>query len=462
MFSFFAWTCITILFATRPFQKLTMHARYRILHIADPHFTNCHFTGSPSHIGREHAHELVEVLKSKGLLRSEFEFLILSGDFTWACGVGGFEAAKVFVDELAPYIRENGIVVIPGNHDIQLGNPLVIGKLSLPTPKEEAEEHFRNFLASIGAHVIAPNFHLSVVKRVQLPGAKKGLVIIGLNSCRVERRDAQGWGYVGIDQIYEVTSRLNDPTDPNCARQDDIVLAVMHHNPLPVWDLGLDDLVRLPEDRKFSFLMDAGSVLGFLSDIGVGAVLHGHTHIRSEKRVEGYGEDKTMSSSTTLVMGAGSIGINPAHLDYPHHFQVIEVEENILFGTLHCEEIISISVDPNFPRTWAGGGSHPKNLFRSWDIGAAERALERHTRASYKTAVNYGISQSWAMLRNKRTRPAQWPVDIAALVERLKSFRPDLESEVIISAVDQLFDNPPSENDICNWKLEQYLARVLR
>ena len=111
---------------------------------------------------------------------------------------------------------------------------MVIGRLSLPTQKEEAEARFRDFLSSIGTHVATPNKHLSVVKRLQSRGAEKGLIIIGLNSCRVERRDAQGWGYVGIDQIYEVASKLSDPTNPDRARQDDIVLAVLPQ-PLPIW-----------------------------------------------------------------------------------------------------------------------------------------------------------------------------------------------------------------------------------
>ena len=402
------------------------------------------------------------MLSYKGLLHPGFEFLIVSGDFTWGCGDAGFEAAKVFIDELAPFFGKNGIVVIPGNHDVQLGNPMVIGRLSLPTQKEEAEARFRDFLSSIGTHVATPNKHLSVVKRLQSRGAEKGLIIIGLNSCRVERRDAQGWGYVGIDQIYEVASKLSDPTNPDRARQDDIVLAVLHHNPLPIWDLGLEELVRVPDDRKFSFLMDAGSVLGFLSDLGVGAVLHGHTHTLSEKRVQGYGESEDSVRSTTLVMGAGSFGIDRKYLDGPHHFHVIEVDDSSSFGTLRFEDLTSTSTESHSPRAWTVERGRPQELPRSWNTRSTNRVLANRGPDKHQTAVNYEISQSWALLRTKRTRPAQWPVELAALIEQVQSINPALAAGDIAKAIDDLFDNPPSENDICNWMLAQYLARTLR
>jgi hypothetical protein len=55
-----------------------MGYRYRILHVADPHFSNCHFTGTPSDAGRHHAEELLRVLEENDLLLQPFDALVLS------------------------------------------------------------------------------------------------------------------------------------------------------------------------------------------------------------------------------------------------------------------------------------------------------------------------------------------------------------------------------------------------
>jgi hypothetical protein len=69
-----------------------------------------------------------------------------SGDFTFGCDPGGFEIARHFVTEIKE-LGDSGIVLlIPGNHDINIGKDAArFGKLSLPTRKEQAEELYRSF-----------------------------------------------------------------------------------------------------------------------------------------------------------------------------------------------------------------------------------------------------------------------------------------------------------------------------
>ncbi len=444
-----------------------MSKRYSVLHIADPHFSRCHFTGDPTSVGQRHAQEIKEVLTSKGRydLGRKFDILLLSGDFTWASGSDGFTAAIAFVHELSTIIKSLGTIVLPGNHDIALGDPVVIGKLSLPTPKEEAEANFRDFLKALEPIVPPPNDHLSVIHRVPLDEGLPGVVLIGLNSCRVERRDAQGWGYVGADQIYSVGTALRDFLEPASAKPNDLVIAAMHHNPLPIWDLGLDTLMRVPEARKFSFLMDAGSVLGFLADIRVGIILHGHTHILSEKRVEGYGQQmdyKRPKLQSMVVLGTGSLGVEAGLVPVPHHFGVLEIDWSKLSGqspTITRVDFSSFSTPRNSKRAWTVTRKIV-NAYNLWDPFVVSAALQKHEAAAGTAQRDYLVSQSWSVLR-LRKHPSEWPNIIRDVVARVQQIDPKLGFANIVNAVESLFNDPPSEFDISNWYLEEFLIRRL-
>jgi predicted phosphodiesterase len=427
--------------------------RYRILHIADPHFTNSHFlTGNPSDIGDRHARELIGQLEKHELLSTSFDAMVLSGDFTFRFAAEGFVAAEEFIQQLSYLVRPKGIVVIPGNHDIDLKQPIPIKELRLPTPKPEAEEKFRAFLARIEPHIGTPNQHLSMVTRID---GKPGLVIVGLNSCRVERMDAQGWGYVGMDQIDNIGRKL---LSADGAKDGDIVLAVTHHNLLPIWDLGLQVLGYAPDKRKFSFTMDAGSVLSFLADLGIGALLHGHTHVQSVKRVEGYGSNDG-KNGPMLVLGAGSLGIAGLRDDPPHHCQIIEIEDGLVkFLDLSC-----LVYPRNTPRIWDAtppvlGGS----IFAFWEGKKAKSALTAHLAKSKTASFDYQNMQSWSELRARELGPHAWNEVIDRLYEMVHKMEPAATRDKVLQTVEDLLSNPPPEHEICNWAVESYIARKLK
>jgi 3',5'-cyclic AMP phosphodiesterase CpdA len=445
---------------------------YRILHIADPHFSNCHFTGRPSDVGRRHAEEIEEVLQKHTQLAPKFDAMVLSGDFTFGCQQDGFEAAQTFIDRLSVHVRPKGILAIPGNHDVNLGgDPVRIGDLSLPMPKEEAEAAFSKFLKQIRSHTGQPagdpNHWLSMVTRVHRPD-ERGLVIIGLNSSRVERRDAKGWGYVGMDQIYQIADALSDSKSDNRAQKDDVLVAVIHHNPLPIWDLGLDTIASSPERRKFSFMMDAGSVLGFLADLGVGVLLHGHTHVQSAKSVDGYGSDHDRKTDSTLILGSGTFslatGRRDARFNPAHHFQIIEIETGKgETPGLRFQDFNSLFERRDAPRKWSAkklSTGHPLSV--SWDGKRAARALREKEFDCNRAKLDYEIMQSWSVLRTKELKPDDWLRTLDELCERVKAIERSATPARVSQAVEKLFKEPPTEYDLCEWTLEQYLTRILK
>jgi 3',5'-cyclic AMP phosphodiesterase CpdA len=430
-----------------------MAYNYRILHVADPHFSRCHFSGNPVEVGRRHAEELLGVLEGYQL-SSFFDCMVLSGDFTFGCDQGGFDAAIEFIRILSKHVPAGGILVIPGNHDIDLGTPVRIRKLSLPTSQEEAEKPFRDFLAALRVGGPQPNHYLAGIKRIQRRG-QKGLVLIGLNSCRVERRDAQGWGYVGPDQIAQAAQSLLAPGDETQARNDDTVIAIMHHNPLPIWDVGIQTLNSVPQRRKFSFVMDAAGTLSFLADLGIAILLHGHTHIDSYKRVEGYGT--TVSGTNMIILGAGSLGILGGKGDPPHHFQILEIDDD----TVMCQNLTCPFHEPDSDRRW-NRASRKKYFLARWNAKHTANALESRLAECETAGSDFERYQSWSVLRARRLEPESWEAVVAALHERVRRIERSTMLDQLKALLGEIFNKPPTAEELCEWTLEQYLVHRIR
>jgi hypothetical protein len=454
--------------------------RYRVLHIADPHFSNCHFDGSPSDVGKQHAEELIGALEQHDLLFRPLDAVVFSGDFTFACNSDGFLGAKFFIETLATartrggqlVVPKKNIVVIPGNHDIDLGNPVMIGQpgrrqISIPTGKSEAEARYRNFLATIRPYVGAASESLSTVLNIGRPGGKdRRLVIVGLNSCRVERYDARGWGYVGTDQIYEVARELARLSKADL-KEGDLLLAVTHHNMLPIWDLGLELLNSSPENRTFSFTMDTASTLGFLTDLGVGALLHGHTHVESMKAVEGYGSDPVLPELPLWVLGAGTLGLKAGMSDRnppPHHFQLIEIETDpMLDSSLTHQNLKAEFHPPGQRRIWKLTSSSPPYwIVASWDPNKIRAIMQSRAFESVLSGRQRDSQDSWSVLRTRILNPSGWPDALKEIHRRVKLLEPGAAYSEIAEAVERLFINPPSEKEICDWSLEEYLLRNVK
>jgi len=313
-----------------------------------------------------------------------------------------------------------------------------------------------------------PNRLLCMVRRIEPSGRPHGLFVVGLNSCRVERCDARGWGYIGLDQIREVFSRLcGDHSALPVASKGDIVLVVAHHNVLPIWDVGLEVLSGVPETRKFSFTMDAAAILKALANIGALLLMHGHTHVRSVKRVEGYGLRELQQSSEfyepILVLGAGSFGLFPAKAsDPPSHFQLIEIEAE----NLKRMDWESSSKVANRPRSWVMTERLVQhNCF--WDPKRAQNELARFemARKAREAEAAYENSQSWSKLHkhpNLGGNLKKWNEVINEFLKAVQKYEPGVTRTEIVDLVDALFANPPSESELCGFKVEEVLLKRWR
>lgn len=427
---------------------------YWILHIADPHFSRSHFDDpDPLVIGRNHAAEIKNQLQKHNLAREMWHALVLSGDFTFAQSAKGFTAATQFVSDLADLVKPRAIILIPGNHDVDLGDALPVGNASIPVEKAIAEAGFRAFLNSVREHINGSDVYLSMSLRLENPG-EPGLVLMGLNSCRVERWDAPGWGYVGLDQVRAIVQELL--SGGAAAKEGDAVIAVLHHNPLPVWDLPMGEMLVLPGQRKLSFMLDSPSILAALNDLGVAALLHGHTHVVSPKHVVGYGDE---DDQPTMVFGSGSLGL--FHLDRNrHHIQALEIDsETIRTYDLTCE-----AQERNLEaRPWERTRDREVKIRRWWDRRRVQRALDAMRHGVDLAQADWEIMHSWSRLR-AYPDPMRWPSVLDEIHQEVRDF-PEGSSatreQVLRQIQALLFDEPPDKESITGLTLQEYVVQHL-
>jgi hypothetical protein len=433
---------------------------YWVLHVADPHFSNSHFADTdPSRIGVLHANEILQILALAKLGHRKFDAMVVSGDLTFRYDPRGFDAAAAFLNALAPEVRSGGILVIPGNHDIDLGKGQdIVGRLSLPVMKQVAENAYRQFLERMATLLGQPNWYLSSGVRIA-KGHERGLVLLALNSCRVERRDAQGWGYIGIDQIHDAGKALLSPASGHHAHEGDTLLAFVHHNLLPIWDIGLDQIMYSPGYRKFSFIIDAASAISELANLRVSAIFHGHTHVQSVKRVGGYGNG-TQADALTWILGSASLGLNDRSC-VPHHFQVIKVAPESLGAEITIYDFTCSYHLRGTPRQWIIGEGKRFFVSATWDEANATQVLDRMGPRSHTAKADYEVMKSWAVLRSKRC-PEAWPTELDTIYAEVKKVEPGATLNAVENIINNLVQSPPRELDITQLSLEEFILNQLR
>jgi 3',5'-cyclic AMP phosphodiesterase CpdA len=184
---------------------------------------------SDTHFGTEQE-EVVEALLH--MFREEKpELVILSGDITQRARRSQFDAARAFVDRLAP----TPLVAIPGNHDI----PLLNMGMRLLAP-------YANYSRAFGAE-LEPEF------------SAPNLLVMGVNTTRPYKHAD---GEISVAQVQRVATRLLRAS-PQQLR------IVVTHQPI---------CALLPEDECNVLEGHAGAVRRW-AEAGADLVLGGHIHL---------------------------------------------------------------------------------------------------------------------------------------------------------------------------------------
>lgn len=188
-----------------------------LLHLSDPHF------------GTEQVPVVEALLR---LVQAEPPTLVvLSGDITQRARRTQFDAARRFIDRLAP----RALIAIPGNHDIPLFD--LAARLAAP---------YGNYRSAFGP-------------ALESDYESEQLLVVALNSTRPWRHKN---GELSSAQVQRVARRLRAATPAQ------LRVVVLHH---PVWALRRSDEANLVRGHR--------AAIAEWTDAGLDLVLGGHIHL---------------------------------------------------------------------------------------------------------------------------------------------------------------------------------------
>lgn len=230
--------------------------------------------------------------------------VVVSGDVSWRGRATEFETAREFLSRLksAWDLDWSQFIIVPGNHDIAWttnadGSP---GSPAGPV----AEQAYRRFLAQ-ALHLEVPD-QLSLGRRYLLDNFVP-IDIVAVNSCRLERDEYRGYGFVGADQLTSAFESMGWTAGGEPGPK--LRILVLHHHVVPVVPL------EEPGAARYSLTLDAGELLYTALEHGVDLILHGHQH---KPFVAGFSryvptEEFPLQRAIT-IHGAGSVGVATNHL----------------------------------------------------------------------------------------------------------------------------------------------------
>jgi calcineurin-like phosphoesterase family protein len=265
-----------------------------ILHLSDIHFGAEHAfkvdrnTPGPTMVGA--------VLDALRTVDVDIGAVVISGDFITKADPEPYlhEAPKQITKlmEGLGLDKYHHLLVVPGNHDIDLVNADV---------NYTQEENYKEFLR----HLFERSDTMEDLEQGLRLSCADGwrLTFVGFNSVKPREAVFADYGYVGRNRVDTMFRELEDAD----SEAHGLIFAVMHHHLLPV-----EPMVTPERDRKASITLDAGELLEVFQAQRVDAVLHGHQHTpflgRGDRSRRDAGKMVGELGETIWVLGAGTAG----------------------------------------------------------------------------------------------------------------------------------------------------------
>jgi Calcineurin-like phosphoesterase len=284
---------------------------YRILQLSDLHFGvhSYYSDGTAGSPALRMVEDVSSALEREKLLDSWFDLLVLSGDLTCQGAEGGMEQSI----QLAEAFRTNrfyrDILVIPGNHDMQFGEPVPEGDRGfIEQQRFVREDLYRRTYRRITQESLNREW-MGVLKTDD----SWRLAVFGLDSCRIEGWRSPGVGYIGMDQLQAFADELwlqhESPSPGHPWRR----ICFVHHHIMPLSEPDLGTVQLLANGRQLTCTLDAYGLIEAMDKYGIDLVAHGHFH--------------RPAILLDRVYAAGSAGVRWPDCDNLQGFYVYEIQE---------------------------------------------------------------------------------------------------------------------------------------
>ena len=234
-----------------------------ILHLSDFHINDNNKDNFPSL-----CQSINVAIKSKGI---EYypHMLLLTGDFTETGNQDEYRWFENGLDGLLAldaFKKVKHVMLVPGNHDFSwsVKETRQENFLALCKKKESGITKLDNInQKKLDSHLI---------KHVFATDKGKNILIIGLNTMKIDSKDWPGIGYFTIEQIRTVNELITNYRNKYGNLQ---IFVAFHHHLVPIAVLERD---TLKDPKKFTLTLDARRAINNFLNSGVEFALHGHQH----------------------------------------------------------------------------------------------------------------------------------------------------------------------------------------
>lgn len=263
---------------------------------------------SDFHIRRENRLEYEELCKNindaieKVSKKYKFtlypEIVLVTGDFT---ETGNQDEYKWFREgfskllSLSCFEKVKHILLVPGNHDFswEVEETRADNYISMCKDLEkglscvEGDEELQN------------EANNNLIKHIYIEGENKNLLLVGMNSMKIDSREKPGLGYFSKEQLRIVSRIISNYAKDSSTKTQ--VFVAFHHHLLPV---AVVERETLEDTHKYSITLDARRALNTFLDNDVEFAIHGHQH---QPSMVTWKDDEREEENVVHVIAAGCL-----------------------------------------------------------------------------------------------------------------------------------------------------------
>ena len=225
------------------------------------------------------------------------EIVLVTGDFT---ETGNGDEYKWFKDgflkllQLSHFNNVKYVMLVPGNHDF-----------SWAVEETRADNYINmckdleNGLSSVDNQNLQIEANDNLIKHIYIEGENKNLLLIGMNSMKIDSPGKPGLGYFSKDQLRIVANIISEYKKDEFAKTQ--IFVAFHHHLLPVAVVERD---TLENTSKYSITLDARRALNSFLENNVEFAVHGHQH---QPSMVTWKDDERKQENVVHVIAAGCL-----------------------------------------------------------------------------------------------------------------------------------------------------------
>ena len=245
--------------------------------------------------------------------------VLVTGDFT---ETGNADEYKWFKEgfskllQLSCFNNVEHVMLVPGNHDFSWNLEETRADNYVNMCKDI--EKGLSFVDNENLQRVADS---NLIKHIYIKRENKSLLLIGMNSMKIDSPEKPGLGYFSKEQLRIVSNIISEYKKNEIAKTQ--IFVAFHHHLLPVAVVERD---TLDDTHKYSITLDARRALNAFLENNVEFAVHGHQH---QPSMVTWKDDEREEENVVHVIAAGCLaGKEYAGEGARNSFMIYSVNDN--------------------------------------------------------------------------------------------------------------------------------------